>query len=365
MPSYENEKCPVCGEKFKDGDDIVTCPECGTPHHRECYKKIGHCINEDKHASGYEFKKTGVSSNAQNVSSESAEKQSAPVGTYFDPNASNNENQNNQNTADSKSNTKKCVSCGADINKNAPFCNKCGARQPVQNSNNATAPFAQPFISNVKTGFENSDLKIDGEKAEDVAGVVGSNVPRFMSKFTSGKKVGWNWAGFIFGPYYLFFRKMYKEGSIFLALQLIVSLVAQGVYAKPYAKFMNFITSNASEISSNGLSDNLLNQFDKIYEQILPMAVIIFAANVILHIVIALFSDSFYKTKVIKTVKDINQKLDEGSMFEQMMPFAGGQNLSQDDMKKMYLGKMGGTSIFTPVLAFFVLDIITSIISRL
>ena len=117
MPSYENEKCPVCGEKFKDGDDIVTCPECGTPHHRECYKKIGHCINEDKHASGYEFKKTGVSNNAQNVPSESAEKQNAPVGTYFDPNASNNENQNNQNTAESKSNTKKCVSCGADINK--------------------------------------------------------------------------------------------------------------------------------------------------------------------------------------------------------------------------------------------------------
>ena len=30
MPSYKNEKCPVCNQEFKDGDDIVTCPVCGT-----------------------------------------------------------------------------------------------------------------------------------------------------------------------------------------------------------------------------------------------------------------------------------------------------------------------------------------------
>ncbi len=363
MPSYENEKCPVCGEKFKDGDDIVTCPVCGTPHHRECYNKIGHCANEDKHATGYEFKKT----NASPVQKSTDEVQkNAPIGTYFEPKNENSQNQvQNQNTSDTepKSNTKKCVNCGADINKNAPFCNRCGARQPMSNGSNV--PPAQPFTSSFKTGYENSDLKIDGENAEDVAGVVRSNVPRFISKFTSGKKISWNWGGFIFGPYYLFFRKMYKEGSIFLALQLIVSLVAQGIYAKPYAKLMDFITSNANAITSNGLSGNLLNQFNKIYEQVLPMLIIMTVANLVFHLIIGLFSDNFYKNKVIKTVKDINQKLDEGSMFEQMMPLGGNNNISQDDLKKMYLAKMGGTSIFTPILAFFVLDLITSIISRL
>mgnify|MGYP000809496978 FL=1 len=94
---------------------------------------------------------------------------------------------------------------------------------------------SQPFIPNLNTGYENSDLTIDGESAEDIAGVVKTNIPKFMDNFKSGKKFSWNWAGFIFGPYYLFFRKMYKEGSIFLALQLTVSLIAQGIYAKPYA----------------------------------------------------------------------------------------------------------------------------------
>ena len=38
---------------------------------------------------------------------------------------------------------------------------------------------------------------------------------------------------------------------------------------------------------------------------------------------------------------------------------------TKEDLKKLYLGKMGGTSLFAPVLAFCALDIITSIISRL
>lgn len=57
MALYKNTKCPVCNELFNDGDDIVTCPVCGTPHHRECYKSINHCANEGLHGEGFSFKK--------------------------------------------------------------------------------------------------------------------------------------------------------------------------------------------------------------------------------------------------------------------------------------------------------------------
>ena len=277
MPSYKNEKCPVCNQEFKDGDDIVTCPVCGTPHHRECYKKIGHCFNEDKHAEGYEFKKTNetkIEEKAHNVN------QGTAVGSYFSPDksAQGEEKSNQSEPQNSKSNTKKCVSCGEEINKNAPFCNKCGARQPMNNLSNP-----QPFIPNLNTGYENSDLTIDGESAEDIAGVVKTNIPKFMDNFKSGKKFSWNWAGFIFGPYYLFFRKMYKEGSIFLALQLTVSLVAQGIYAKPYAKLMQFITDNAVAISSGKLNSDLVSKFSTLYEKILPMMLIMAVANLVVN----------------------------------------------------------------------------------
>lgn len=41
--------CPVCNNTFTENDDVVVCPECGTPHHRECYKSAGKCFNENLH----------------------------------------------------------------------------------------------------------------------------------------------------------------------------------------------------------------------------------------------------------------------------------------------------------------------------
>lgn len=48
---FKNYFCPVCNNKFTDDDDVVVCPECGTPHHRDCYFSNGGCFNADKHNS--------------------------------------------------------------------------------------------------------------------------------------------------------------------------------------------------------------------------------------------------------------------------------------------------------------------------
>ncbi len=51
--NYQGVSCPVCNQPFHEGDDIVVCPECGAPHHRSCYKKIGHCALQDQlHSKG-------------------------------------------------------------------------------------------------------------------------------------------------------------------------------------------------------------------------------------------------------------------------------------------------------------------------
>ena len=54
--SYRGQHCPICGKEFCDGDDIVVCPECGTPYHRECYKTAGHGVNEERHSENFEWK---------------------------------------------------------------------------------------------------------------------------------------------------------------------------------------------------------------------------------------------------------------------------------------------------------------------
>ena len=37
MADYKGNTCPVCKQKFKEADDIVVCPDCGTPMKRDGY----------------------------------------------------------------------------------------------------------------------------------------------------------------------------------------------------------------------------------------------------------------------------------------------------------------------------------------
>ena len=55
MALYIGNTCPVCGEKFKDDDDVVVCPDCGTPYHRACWQKTGVCLHQAEHAAGFEW----------------------------------------------------------------------------------------------------------------------------------------------------------------------------------------------------------------------------------------------------------------------------------------------------------------------
>ena len=52
---YLNEFCPVCNIPFNKDDDIVVCPECGTPHHRGCWQAKNECANSPLHAQGFEW----------------------------------------------------------------------------------------------------------------------------------------------------------------------------------------------------------------------------------------------------------------------------------------------------------------------
>lgn len=52
MLEYQGEPCIMCGRTFTEEDDIVVCPECGTPYHRACWKEQGACINTVLHETG-------------------------------------------------------------------------------------------------------------------------------------------------------------------------------------------------------------------------------------------------------------------------------------------------------------------------
>ena len=52
MLEYLGQPCKICGKPFEEQDDIVTCPDCGTPDHRACSRAAGACVNPGLHESG-------------------------------------------------------------------------------------------------------------------------------------------------------------------------------------------------------------------------------------------------------------------------------------------------------------------------
>ena len=56
MLDYEGCPCRICGKEFTASDDIVVCPDCGTPYHRSCWKEAGACTNTELHETGGSWK---------------------------------------------------------------------------------------------------------------------------------------------------------------------------------------------------------------------------------------------------------------------------------------------------------------------
>ena len=171
MALYENNSCPVCGKQFQPGDDIVTCPECGTPHHRACYRELGHCAHQALHGDGYAF--TPADPPAE-------QKSSAPA--------------DDTHTA-APEQKKKCVACDAELDGDAVFCTHCGARQP-----GAGEKYRPPILQDTTPDPSQYPGTIEGEAAADVAAVVRTNTGYFLSRFRRNKKVGMELGGLSLWP---------------------------------------------------------------------------------------------------------------------------------------------------------------------
>ena len=166
---YKNQPCPVCQQSFQPDDDIVVCPVCGTPHHRDCYKQNGECGNFEKHNEGFRW------------APEKAEE-----------------------------------SIKTEQNENSPF-----------QGFNEQSDEMPPFFKNVTSQFSLFPKELeDGVSTDEVAEFVGLSAPKYVQNFfyVKSHKRTFNWAAFFFTPYWFFYRKLYKLGAIFLAITLLLSI---------------------------------------------------------------------------------------------------------------------------------------------
>lgn len=258
---YTGKACAACGKIFKENDDVVVCPDCGAPHHRECYSKAGHCALESRHKEG---EKWNLDTSSWGMRHEEIIDGDAPMrcprcatlckpGTRSCPVCGSNLTVRNYNLDDMvpplteeelktireqifEEKSKEDVE-GNSQNREIPRQNYDsrysahgggGFQNPPPSWNQPNMP---PIPLNPITtpyGGVAPEEEIEGIPARDLVLYVGPNshyyLPRFKLFANRGGKVQWNWSAFFFHFIYFFYRKMYLLGGIFLAAYLLIQL---------------------------------------------------------------------------------------------------------------------------------------------
>lgn len=298
MQNYINEKCPVCGKEFRQGDDIVVCPDCGTPHHRECYKQLGHCANEERHGA-FEWEES-IPGTAPNT----AAPQGAPAGAG----------------------TVTCPYCGTKNPASGRYCLNCGA--PLVQEER---PSQEAFIEERRKAFENifTNEDFDGVSPKEAALYVKTGIEYFLVRFamfTKGRKFDTNFSAFIFSYFYLFYRKMYAIGAAVLAATLILSVPDMLINLQAVQEYyvqMGLLSQVIWEVPHQ----------DTLAVYALVASVLIWAIRIGLF----LFANKLYYQKVVSSVKGIKARLtdSEGMINE-------GEYINA-------LKAKGGTSMVLPI----------------
>lgn len=296
----ERLSCSVCHAYLFDDDDVVYCPDCGAPHHRECYNSLGHCAYLEAHGTENEYKKPDL--NEKNISDEKSQ------------------------------NIVRCEICGVDYSAQADNCPNCGA----PNFKSIGGAFLQlDFLGGVPA---DTDLG-EGVKAAEARRFVFTNTRRYIPKFAEiylGKKAGWNWFSFLFPCGWFLSRKMYKPGIISGILSICFSMLTI-----PFQ-----IAVSKYDIASLGGYAGLAQAVIADISKIGLAAAALFAVGVLLQLslrfVCAIFGDKIYRDYVINTISRIKR--------------------NSDDIDGDYY-KKGGANMFLMLLGFFVVQYIPSIIA--
>ncbi len=275
--STKNQKCAVCSAYLFEEDDVVYCPVCGAPHHRECYLSLGKCGMDEFHGTDKQYRKEEESSEEKTNESRSQ--------SYANPFA------------------KSCRSCGMPLDEDSPVCNNCGMPSGMNTPPFGAAAFdIQPINPNTPLTDEVS--------VGEAAGIVRTNSFRYIPKFLSlsGKrKRSWNWAAFLLPHGWFAFRKMYKESIITTLL-----MIAAAIMSIPFTLAIAQLPSPDSTIQNYvQLGQHYAQYIDKIGLLPLILAGAGIVINFAVRIISGIYGDYIYKQRVLLSASLVKKAEDK------------------------------------------------------
>ena len=325
-------KCPTCNTPLEKDDDIVVCPICGAPHHRECYEEAGHCYFEDRHKDNFDYDKY------------IKEKQEAQAKQQW-------ENAGAQDTRQEAPQTVICPSCGEKNPSTGFYCSKCGAQLNPGGSRQGEQPFSGPngqqynpqggmpfgaAMFDPMAGVDPNEELDEGVTAGEAAKYVQKNTPYFIRIFKNIKdynKSRFNFCAFLFTGGYMLYRKMYKIGTVFTILVGMLSIGTLLIETLPVFGWMDIFSGLVSDIGNvsqfefyQSLASNVSSL--PIGQQLVFYAPYVFSLLkwVLMFVAGGIANKAYFKT-VIKKTKKIKDET-EGDFAERTkkLDFSGGVN---------------------------------------
>ena len=335
---YENEPCTACGQALQpETDDIVVCPECGAPLHRRCWRETGACPCADRHGEGFAW---------------------AP--TIAPPEPEPSAEQNRPGAI--------CPNCGENCPPDALRCGNCGA-DFEDFSNAMRLRFEQEQLRREQYMRENFPVytvhgrnmtmgdTLAGQPVEEIALQLRGPrraVSRYLERFEKDARVGWNWAAFLLGPYWFFFRKLYKPALLLAAALVALALGFTTVSSVTGARSQQFLeqvqvteSADAIQAATSSYAADIGNIIFVRYRWQTFLCAGIFIA---LRVVSGLLADPLLRRKIWENIEYAHE---EGATAD-----GPGQRFGRHQL----LIRLGGFSLVTPVLCYWALQLLPGMI---
>lgn len=263
--NFIGQKCVHCGNVFDEKDSVVVCPDCGSPHHRDCYKELGRCANESLHAEKFRWKRE---------EEKKEEKESV------------------------------CRICGTSNIPGGKFCSECGS--PLEysfESENTDQSSSEDRIRRILedmpkyVGFDPEE-DLGGATVKEVSDFVGPNTMYYLPLFKRMKDFG---AKFSFNISCLFFPSLYFANRKMWGWAIIVTIVSL---------ILGIPTALLYFAESDGIPETLL-LFIQQHSVFLEKAdAVTSTLDFFLNILLCFIGNRLYYKYVMRSVKKIKSRND-------------------------------------------------------
>lgn len=287
MPNYLEQECPICHRPFQKDDDVVVCPECGAPYHRNCWQSSGQCIFRDKHGTPEQWQ---------------------PKPSRDDED------------------TVVCGNCGTVNSKGSDTCSKCGRKlESPENSprpDNLSVSIAKPNGASKSTAFSHETDTAAADKATFIGRNSEYYLPRFDLIERQNNRFSWNWCAAFFPVEWLLYRKMYKKFVIVFLLMLLISLPSVYIFGLSYQALIGNNDAYETFLSGGQLPAVQAPFFVTILSNAASTLMLL------LRGALALTANSLYYTHVSKCVDKIKQGNTDPLYYRYVLSRKGGTNLT-------------------------------------